>query len=223
MFVHIPVVGNNNLPRLASSEFPAIEAKRSGWIQLSHHSPKLVLFHSRPDFLRKSLTPQHPSLQCIQYNPIAFFSISKRVLLYLDRGWAGWDSCLDSELSSSDETAMHLFRFKLLHISSTRWANHFHLLQHLLLLRRGLLCKIKAELSTKQIDSLAVLLASWDLYFKLFCCCHFVFTQSEASLERCFIKFQPAEVFCSGMRTGYTRISRIKFYSNPIFSSKASF
>lgn len=29
LFVHIPVVGNNNLPLLASSEFPAIEAKRS--------------------------------------------------------------------------------------------------------------------------------------------------------------------------------------------------
>lgn len=46
MFVHIAVVGNNDLPHLASSEFPASEAK-IGWIQAKPLLPKIV---SAPDF-----------------------------------------------------------------------------------------------------------------------------------------------------------------------------
>lgn len=68
MFVLIPVVENINLPLLASSEIPAIEAKRSGCIQLSPDSPKLILLHICLDFSRKSLTPQLSTVYPIQCN-----------------------------------------------------------------------------------------------------------------------------------------------------------
>lgn len=73
---------------------------------------------------------------------------------------------------------------------------------------------------TKQMNSLAVLLASWDFF--LFLILILFLHKVKLPSERHFTKFHAAEVFCSGIQTGNTKISQIKFYSKPIVTSSAN-
>lgn len=125
MFVHIWAVGNN-LPLLASSEFPANKHERSRSIHAKASLPKAgfapylsrlleeashpTILISAIDLIQSSSFPVHFKIGCI-----CIWREAKQDEI----------KCLDPEWRSCAATIMHSFRFKTLPVSSTRWANHF--------------------------------------------------------------------------------------------------